>query len=103
MIPNNDSESVKRTRQILNELDDDASFAFIAGDEYGTDCTLEAGDYEPTAVHMHLLATYLSALSDVLDEDADEIAREGLRTLQRMEDEGAIGVSEELGGDDLDI
>ena len=93
------SDAVQRAKAALDAVDDDASFVVLVGDEHGMDATLEAGDHEPTAVHIHLLATHIQALADVLDEDVGEVTDEAVQTYHELEAAGAVAVSERLDED----
>jgi len=89
-------DSVERTREALDAVEADDSFVFLVGDEHGVACNLHSGDHVPTGVHVHLLATHLRALADLTGADPETVAIEGLNTLDRMDESGALTVSERL-------
>lgn len=90
----------ERTRELLDATTSDSSFVFIVGDEYGMDLALEAGDHEPTAVHLHLLATHINALADILDTSVADVAQEALTITQQLDEQGAAAITHELNDGD---
>lgn len=95
------TDAVQRAIATLEDLEGEASFAFLAGDSNGLDCTLGQGSHDPNGVHVHLLATHMAALSDVLNMDVGEIAKAGLEAHEKMEREAGAVVAQdaEYGGD----
>ena len=83
---------IQRTIELLEQMNDSASFVFLAGDENGLECTLASGTHEPTGVHLHLLAVHLDALSQRLGNDVEEVAQLGLNAYEQMQANGAVAI-----------
>lgn len=81
--------AVDRAIRTLQNLDGEASFAFLAGDSNGLDCTLGHGTHEPAGVHIHLLATHMAALADQYGMDVGDVAKAGVEAHAKMEADGA--------------
>lgn len=94
-------DAIGRAIQMLEDLDGTASWAFFAGDDTGLDATLGHGSHEPAAVHLHLLATHMDALSQQLDTSVEKVAKAGVEAHEKMEAEGAAAVARDAdyGGD----
>lgn len=92
---NGDGDAVNHAIQILKHIEEEASFAFLAGDDSGFDGTLRQGSHEPEAVHIHMLATHMAALADVFDMDVHEVAKAGVEAHVRMEAAGTAVVAED--------
>jgi|GEM_PF-3409060 len=88
-----DREEANRAINKLQNLTNDQSFVLLVGGQDNLDCLLEAGDHEPTGVHVHLLATHYQALADALSTDVGSISKRGLDAHRQMDASGANKVT----------